>query len=315
VAVDNTRLQNQDDQEGQLFRVISWQGRYKLTFEEAWKKRFDVTHRKNHQGLYAATVECELLSADGDPHSAERTLGMLQKALEKWKTRKTQLEKSTIPPLKERDGDFRWEYPSDGLVLQVGIRDLPRQVDLRPRNWRRDAHNLDYMWIKREEMLQIVPKEVKEGDIIPFPPHLTQRLARFHLLDYVHGETPPWPAEVAARATISLSVKQVSMEKIEFTLTGSAPLCERNVEGTTVERGFNATLYGRLVFNRRQEKFSRFDVVAVGTRWGSTGHSGRRNDDDPAPMGIAFTIAGTQARDRTPPHISQSRNGYREYFK
>jgi hypothetical protein len=312
--VDNTRLQNQDDEEGRLFRLISWQGRYKFTFDEAWKKRLDVTHGKNHQGFYAATVEGELLNADGDPHSVDRTLEMLKKALEKWQTRKTQRREQTIEALKERDTDFLWEYPEDGLVLQVGIRDLPRQVDRRPNNWRRDAHNLDYVWIKREEMLAIVPENVKQGEMVPFPPALTLRLVRFHLLDYVYGETPPWPVAVAKQAQLQLEVTRVSAQTVELTLTGQAPLCETNVEGTKTERGFDSRLYGELVFDRREQRFTRFDVVAVGTRWGSTGHSGRRQDDDPAPMGIAFTLAGKEPRHRTPPHISQSRNGLREYF-
>ncbi len=294
--------------------MISWQGRYKLTFQEAWKKRLEVTHGKNHQGFYAATVEGELLNADGDPHSVDRTLAMLDRALKNWQTRTTQLQTTTIKPLVQRDPDFQWQYPSDGLVLQVGIRDLPRKVDHRPDNWRRNAHNLDYVWITREEMLQIVPKMVQQGDTFPLPSVLTRRLARFHLLDYVHGETPPWPVEVAKRADLQLRVIQVSSEKVQFSLSGRAPLRETNVEGTKKERGFDATLYGKLIFDRRKQRFTRFDVVAIGTRWGSTGHSGRRNDDAPAPMGIAFTLAGNEPRDRTPPHISQSRNGLREYF-
>jgi len=312
--VDNTRLQNQDDEEGQLFRLISWQGRYKLTYEEAWKKRLDVSHGKNHQGFYAATIEGELLNADGDPHSVDRTLKMLNKALEKWQTRKTQRDKLIIKDLKQRDADFLWEYPEDGLILQVGIRDLPRQVDRRPKTWRREAHNIDYVWIKREEMQTIVPKTPKRGAKYPFPPALTLRLARFHLLDYVHGETPPWPVAVAQQAQFQLEVTQVTADTVELELTGHAPLREANVEGTKTERGFDARLYGKLVWDRRDKRFTRFDVVAVGTRWGSTGHSGRRNDDDPAPMGIAFTLAGKEPRHRTPPHISQSRNGLQQYF-
>ncbi len=295
--------------------MIAWQGRYKLSFAEAWAKRFDVSHGMNHQGVYAATIEGELLGCDGDPHSAERTLQMIEEALTKWKTRKTQLKKSTVDVLLERDPDFVWQYPEDGLVLHVGIHDLPRQVDRRPDNWRHHAHNLDYVWILRDEMLEIIPPRVRAGDVVPFPRKLTRRLARFHLLDYVHGETPPWPSEVADRAEIELHITRATKSMVEATLKGKAPLCERNVEGTGIERGFDATLLGKLVFDRRKQRFSRFDVVAVGSRWGSTGHSGRRGDDDPAPMGIAFTLAGNKPRDRTPPHISQSRNGLLEYFR
>jgi hypothetical protein len=109
-------------------------------------------------------------------------------------------------------------------------------------------------------------------------------------------------------------VTAVLPERVELTLTGRAPLCEPNVEGSGAERGFDATLLGRLVYDPTRQRFTRFDVVAVGSRWGATGHSGRRNDSDPAPMGIAMTLAGDLPRDRTPPHVSQSRAGWEQYF-
>ena len=75
------------------------------------------------------------------------------------------------------------------------------------------------------------------------------------------------------------------------------------------ERGFDAELLGYATFDREAERFTRFDLLAVGTRWGGTTYNVRSNDTDPAPLGIAMTIAGTEYRDRTPPHASR-----RSYF-
>lgn len=317
-AINNTRLQNQDDEEGRFFRLISWQGRYNMSFSEAWDRRLDTEHRQNHQGLYAATAEGELLGYCG-ARTPDQLVAMLQQALEKWRGRRTQLKSVELEDLTERDESLRWEFPEGGLVLHVGISDLPRKVDHRPNDYRRHAHNVDYVWFLKDEMLSIVPRNVKVGMVFPFPDKLTRRLARYHLLDYVHGETDPWPATAVRAADLKLRVTKATAERVDMTLTGEALLCEKGIyeyDGKVQERGFDAKLLGYLSFDRKAKKFIRFDIVAVGTRWGATTHSGRGAADAvPGPMGIAMTIAGNEPRDRTPPHISQHRGSDRHYFE
>ena len=75
------------------------------------------------------------------------------------------------------------------------------------------------------------------------------------------------------------------------------------------ERGFDAKMLGYLSFDRQAQRFSRFDLVAVGSRWGATTFNNRREDVERAPMGVAMTIAGREERDRTPPHAIR-----RSYF-
>jgi hypothetical protein len=73
------------------------------------------------------------------------------------------------------------------------------------------------------------------------------------------------------------------------------------------ERGYDAQMLGYLAFDRRGRRFLQFDLMATGTRWGGTTFNVRYNDVEPAPLGIAFTISGNEARDRTPPHASPAR--------
>ena len=46
------------------------------------------------------------------------------------------------------------------------------------------------------------------------------------------------------------------------------------------------------MFDVERGRFTRFDLVAIGTRWGGTTHNARGRDLDPAPVGYAFTLAG-----------------------
>ena len=329
VAVNNSRLQRQADDEGRFLRLIAWQGRYGYSFEEAQARLEDIDHGVNHQGLYVTTTEGEVLgsrnrlfpggkaSVHGVGSDPDRFLWMLRRALVNWENRKTQREALEIEDLAYRDSRFSWAgYPDDGLVLHLGVRDLPRKVDTRPSGMKREAHNQDYVWFKREEMLSMVPPDAAVGDVIPLPEGLVRRLVRYHLTDYVRGETSSWSSESIRDASMTLTVTDKTPEWVDLRLSGSAQLSAEGswYEGACRERGLDASLLGYLRFDRSEERFVRFDVVAVGSRWGGTDYNVRQDDLEPEPIGIAMTIAGQEARDRTAPHACQSRGGLEWYF-
>lgn len=249
---------------------------------------------------------------------------MMEQALENWEHRETQHGRFRIEEVQEPDTLFAWAYPEDGLVLHLGVKDLPRQVKARP--WRfRDSHNQDYVWFWREEMLSMVPPDAVAGESFPTPEGVVRRLVRFHLIDSVRGETSPWPSEALRDVEMALTVTGVTPEWVDLELFGHADLCEegdwctfppresvyKRGEMCCVirERGFDAKLLGYLSFYRQAQRFARFDLVAVGSRWGATTFNNRREDVERAPMGVAMTIAGREERDRTPPHAIR-----RSYF-
>lgn len=329
VAVNNSGLQRQADDEGRFLRLISWQGRYGYSFDEARARLEDIDHGLNHQGLYVTTTEGEVLgsrnrlfpggkaSVHGIGSDPDRFLWMLRRALVNWENRKTQREALEIEDLAYRDPTFSGvAYPEDGLVLHLGVRDLLRQVDTRPSGIKREAHNQDYVWFRRQEVLSMVPLDAVVGDVIPIPEGLVRRLVRYHLADYVRGETSSWSSEAIRDASMVLTVTEETPEWMDLRLSGAAQLFEKGswYEGVCRERGLDASLLGYLRFDRQMERFVRFDVVAVGSRWGGTEYNGRQDDLEPAPIGVAMTIAGQEARDRTAPHACQSRGGLERYF-
>ena len=316
VAANINMLQRQDDEEGRFLRLVAWQGRFGLSFEEAKVRMADPEHKECHQGQFAVTTEGELL---GSRHTRDPNLllEVLEKALENWEHRATQREASRIGEVEGRDLRFSWHYPEDGLVLHLGCTDLPRQVDLRPEDWPRGSHNQDYVWITREEMLSIVPEGVKVGDAFPMYGPVARRLIRYHFLDSVRGETSAWPLEALGDTEMMLTVTGATPDRMEVRLTGHARLMEqgawcgrKRTDGICCliqERGYDAQMLGYLTFDRKGRRFSRFDLTVAGARWGGTTFNMRYNDVEPAPLGIAFTIAGREARDRTPPHASPGR--------
>jgi hypothetical protein len=85
----------------------------------------------------------------------------------------------------------------------------------------------------------------------------------------------------------------------------------RPEDGThrTSDCGFDAALAGEAAWDRAAERFVTFDVVATGPRQGTNQYNNRNDDLGPAPMGIALQLAGSDPKDRTPPHQVRHR-GY-----
>ena len=73
-------------------------------------------------------------------------------------------------------------------------------------------------------------------------------------------------------------------------------------------RGFDTKLLGRASCNLKQRKFVQFDLVAVGTRWGS--RAGRQDGPALAPIGVALRLAPTGKRLLRTPPAQIRRGGY-----
>ena len=74
------------------------------------------------------------------------------------------------------------------------------------------------------------------------------------------------------------------------------------------DTGFEARVHGEGVWDDGRGAFVSFEIVVVGRRWGMNQYNNRADDVGPAPMGIAFTLAGTAPRERTPPHTIYRRD-------
>lgn len=242
VAENCSSLQRQQDAKGEFFRLVAEQGHY------AGRTQPSATR----QGIYACTADGRLL-ASINTREAEKLLGMMRDALRRWQERGPGCQ-SEAPAAYDPDPRYCRDYPTDGLVLTVYARDLPRDVDTRPDDWRRNAVNYDHSWFTREEASSLVPETPAVGQMYPVPPGIVRRLARFHLLDNVRGETPMWREDEVRRAEMTIEVTGVGPETVALRLEGAVrnvghgvwairPFGERL---TGAERGFDCRLLGCL---------------------------------------------------------------------
>ena len=293
VAENSSALERQQDDKGEFFRHIAEQGHY-------GGRTFPTSTR---QGSYAFLADGTFLAAVNSTHP-HKMAGMRREARHRF-ARTGELGAPSPAQLVDTAPEDEG-YPVDGLVLQATVRDLPRPEGQPPAD---EKWNLDYVWIRRDEARALVPDPAELGASRAWPANVVRRLARFHLRDYVRGEPFNWSDDAVRHAEIASEIASVDGDEVRLVLAGSVKL-EAEVEWVAPEdgetkrydNGFDARLYGEATWDRGREAFTAFELVAAGDRWGTNQYNFRYDDLGPAPLGIAFTLAGTTPSDRTAPH-------------
>jgi hypothetical protein len=294
------RLQSGKDAECRLFQKVAEQGHY------AGRTRPSSTR----QGTYATTADGLLLTSWNN-NNPRVVAGKLREALEKWERLKAEGRK---PSGEVRLDASRLEradrfYPKGGLVLRVNTRDLPRETPQEGR-WA-DAWNQDFAWFTKDEARRFLPESPEPGQTHEVPRALVERLARFHLLDNVRGQTSPFPARAIQEASLTSRITEVDGDVVVLRLEGRTRAAQegrwstrgyRDMERPSPqERGLETQLLGFARFDLREGRFVSLEVVAVGSRWGGTQYNGRGNDPGPAPFGVVLSLAGDARSDRVEP--------------
>jgi hypothetical protein len=294
-ADEVSRLQRVDTPEGRYFRVLAEQGHYAGR----------TTPTDTRQGIYAAAPNGRLL-ASINTRSAEQMARMLREALAAWERLPDDERWLADEELRGDPGRRDVEqYPEGGLALRAHYRDLPR--DGAQDDWRADARNRDYAWFKADEAARFVPAETV-GATREVDAALLVRLARLHLVDIVRGQSHVYRPEHVERAALTARVTAVEDGALVLAFDGAVRLAEegtwgvagyhdmRKEEQRPQSRGFDGRLLGRGRWDVAAQRFTAFELVALGTRWGGTRYNGRADDLEPGAMGVAFVLAPPEER-------------------
>jgi hypothetical protein len=294
IADEVWRLQRGTDGESRFFQSFADQGHYRAK-------------GGTRQGIYVASPSGRLLSScnELDPAKVKATL---EAGLAKWEqlpaAERKLAEGVDIEPR------HRWEdsCPTDGLILTSVNRDLPPSLDAGGGSaikW-----NRDHAWLSRPEMQSLVPAEPQVGATTVWPRAIVERLARFHLVDNVIGQTLPFaPEEIGAESSIVSEVIAVEGARVSLRLSGSTraltdgswKLGDNDWKPSRLwPRGYLAQLAGLAVFDLSTREFTSFELVSQGLRWGRAVNNGRR-EDGPSPIGHVFRLAGEGADREVPP--------------
>lgn len=294
-------VKNDKDPECRIFRRMMEQG-----YEQG------IPKNSGYQGYYVLTPSGKLL---GFQHSSKFKSGegndvvlLLKQSLEKWTamTRRDRL----LPqdPTRQLSALERAEryYPEQGLVLHQYSRDLPYEVPVeydRERQWRQvpaSQWSQDFAWFTKGEARQFLPSRLIKGQKYDIPEALILRLVCCHLVEYRVSEA--FDREHAKRARLTAEVTGFDSKNIVLRFEGET---RADANG---QRGIETRLLGKATYERAKERFTRFEVVALGTRWGSKEYYSVTEGDPltvdpgPAPTGFFFTLAGSGAHERLAPY-------------
>jgi hypothetical protein len=292
-AADETwRLQRGTDDECRFFQELTAQGHYRGS--------------GTRQGIYVATPGGELLGSINslDP---DAVLAMIERALAAWDAlpmeRRWLAEDARIEPA------HRWEdnCPVDDLLLERFARDLPASGD--PGAPRVPRWNPDHAWFTAREARAWLPPDPRPGDVHAVPASSVERLARFHLVDNVRGQTLPFAREEVGGSTLSVEVLSRDGERVELALSGTT---RASADGKWLmgesdwtppgrfPRGISTELLGRASYDLAAGVFTAFELVALGERWGRSHLNGRR-DDEEGRLGFVLRLAPRSAAGRIAP--------------
>ncbi len=283
------RLQRGTDAECRHFQKMADQGHYRAK-------------GGTRQGIYVLTANGTFL-ASVNALDAAKVLETMEQGLAAWE--ETSADARTLPD----DWDLprrRWEssYPEDGLVLRTLNADLGPNAD-------RKRLNRDHVWFTVGEARGWLGADPAVGDVHEVTKTIVERLAQFHLVDNVRGQTLPFAAEETAGSRITTTVRSRDGDVVAFGIEGTTTA---ETDGTwklgksdwTPKEAFPRRVTTKLLGSGRYDlssrRFTAFELVAVGEREGRTNLNGRRDDDvGPAPIGFYFELAPDRPAERVAP--------------
>src|SRR5262245_32834191 len=243
------------------------------------------------QGIYVCAPSGKFLSSinSNDP---DRVLETMRAGLRAWENladdERWLTAESAIKPR------HRWEdsFPTGGLIVNVISRDLPAQCD--PHAPCEVKWNQDYVWYSKEEARQWLSDDPQPGDVHPLPDDLVARLARFHFVDNVKGQTGRFSRSGVKGSQISTAVVKRTGSTVELEISGLTT--GASGEGWwQSSNGVVTRVLGHATFDLDRGAFAEFEMVALGRRWGYTRHNGRGRDAESGPLGYVLRLAAPNA--------------------
>lgn len=183
-----------------------------------------------------------------------------------------------------------------------------------PDRWKVESQS-DLLWLTEAERKSLIPANPKAGDRQEVALPIQKRFYSTIGIDYMEGSVSALPTR---KSTMTLIVETMDDQSLVLRLEGYAHL-GRERDGPLGHdpkgaRGSELRVRGIVHYDRKKERFTRFDVVGVGLAWGRRSEE-IRLDQHPWTYGIAVElVTGDAPQDLIPPYNMLHYNPTGPYF-
>lgn len=198
--------------------------------------------------------------------------------------------------------------PAGGLVLTVTSRFLKGQeVASAAGPQYTGLPGYDRVWLTRAEWQALLPKGAAKA--VDIDVRVVRKLARFHTIDIIGRQRPPWPEGSVKDCRLSAAVLAGSPDAVHLRLTGSMAIEGSSKPGPTLgpddgEVRLHLKTEGVLRYDPARQEITHLDLVAFGPYV----KAGR-----PAEIGFHFRLAGAEAADGVAPWAVDRHHLYGDY--
>lgn len=200
--------------------------------------------------------------------------------------------------------------PEGGLILTVTSRFLEgHEVASAANDQCAQLPAYDRVWLTRAEWRKVLPKVKGNGGSFEIDAELVRKLARFHTIDIIGRNRPPWPEASVKDCRLKGEVLARGAGTVDVRLSGSLAIegesrPQANWEPDDGEVKLDLNAEGVLRYDVARDEIVRFDLVV----YGPYSKGGR-----PSKIGFHFHLTGVEASDGVPPWAVDRYELYGDY--
>ena len=255
------------------------------------------------QGLYIVSPNGQLLAGTTEHSNPSRVLSEMRRGLDIYSRQSKAQRLLAKEPVAATDrvDVVRVDAtpPEGGLILRMVTRGLPDSGIDRQDTRHSSFYKLDRVWLTRDQARSFLPTTLKEGEKLTVRGGGLNIVARLHLGVYVQPN-PAWMPEDVKQLELTSEITSVRGDLVEARFTGEA---RYEANSNFNDRKYAPRILGKAVWNKRENRFTTFELLAVGTHTlGTRGEDVRSRGPKACPLGVFFTLNGTNANDNVTPH-------------